>query len=245
MKESPPATASPEERAASEETVAQEETPRGKRRRLRVPTSVIVTVIVAALSVLVAPAFTRQWDDRQKVRELRATFADEIATASARTLSAGSEVARVHRQLEVRRDRLAPVHASWDVARLRIEMKLRAYYRPQIANDWKKFGEDVHNFLEICLLTGPTPRGGRYSAGVIRADLVQQFTQIGLRRKFGLPVSLETMLTAPDAGRRAFGLEVIGRHLLRRADAMTASVFAVNPDGFSTTRGDLLRDLLP
>ena len=54
----------------------EEEKPPGERRRLRVPTSVAATLLVAMLSILVGPAFARQWDDRQKARDLKAAIAD-------------------------------------------------------------------------------------------------------------------------------------------------------------------------
>lgn len=94
MEESPPAPVPPEVTAAPEETVAQEEMPRAEPRRLRVPTSVLVTVLVAALSVWVAPAFTRQWEDRKQARELQAQMAEDIALATARTTNR-IEAARV------------------------------------------------------------------------------------------------------------------------------------------------------
>jgi undecaprenyl pyrophosphate phosphatase UppP len=78
MEESRPATAAPEQTAVQEK-------PQRKRRRVRVPTSVLVTVLVAGLSVWIAPAFARQWDDRQKARELQAEVADQIGIAAAQT----------------------------------------------------------------------------------------------------------------------------------------------------------------
>ena len=53
----PPAEAAPESRKRS-------------GRRVRIATSVVITLIGIALTAWLLPAFTRQWDDRQKVREL-------------------------------------------------------------------------------------------------------------------------------------------------------------------------------
>ena len=85
MEESAPAPAAPDENAAPEQPAAQDEEPPRERRRLRLPTPVLVTVLVAALSVWVAPAFTRQWEDRKQARELQASLAEDIALATAST----------------------------------------------------------------------------------------------------------------------------------------------------------------
>src|SRR5262249_21299243 len=60
-----------------------------KKRPLlrRVPSSLIVTLIGIALTAWLLPAFTRQWDDRQKARDLKASLADEMSAATATLLS--------------------------------------------------------------------------------------------------------------------------------------------------------------
>jgi hypothetical protein len=58
----------------------------GPERRRGVPTSVVVTIVVAALTVWVAPAVTRQWDDRQKARELQASLAQDVGASTAKAI---------------------------------------------------------------------------------------------------------------------------------------------------------------
>src|SRR5262249_19008949 len=88
------------------------------RRRLRLPTSVVVTVFVAALSVWIAPALTRQWDDRQKARDVKVALAEEMSEATARVLGDGLGLA-------VAGGDVRPVLTRWDVAGLGVEAKLR------------------------------------------------------------------------------------------------------------------------
>src|SRR3954468_13838267 len=99
-----------------------------KKRPLlrRLPTSLIVTLLGIALTAWLLPAFTRQWDDRQKVRELHAQFADQIAATTAKALSRGALVARRPISVSARRDQLAPVETDWDIARARVQLKLAA-----------------------------------------------------------------------------------------------------------------------
>src|SRR5438874_375987 len=64
-----------------------------KKRRLlrRVPTSLLVTLLGIALTAWLLPAFTRQWDDRQKSHELAASLIGESAAANADVLTAGQD----------------------------------------------------------------------------------------------------------------------------------------------------------
>jgi hypothetical protein len=90
----------------------EEEKPRGERRRFRVPTSVLVSLLVAILSILVGPAFARQWEDRQKARDLKAAIADQIATATARTVVTGIDATRAQ-GTEARRHYVTRARAFW------------------------------------------------------------------------------------------------------------------------------------
>jgi hypothetical protein len=158
MEESLPAAGTPEETAAVEEKLARE-----PRRRFRLPTSVIITVLVAAFSVWVAPAFTRQWDDRQKARELQAEVADQIGIASAET--AGGLVALVEsnrRPQDVQR-----LRQEWLVNRFRIEARLKAYFPgARVTEVWADYVTLVEGLTTLALSVsdpGISPRARRES----------------------------------------------------------------------------------
>lgn len=159
----------------------------------------------------------------------------------------GAKYHDVHEaNIEARRDHLAPIHRDWDVARLGIEMKLRAYYPPTVADRWKAFGENVRTFLQICLLSGRTTNA---KGTELQGDLAGQFASLRMTRReriaayfLGDPVDL---VIHDNPRTREFVRNVIRRMLLTRANAVTAAVFAASPGGYSTTRSDLLRDLLP
>ena len=52
----------------------------------RVPTPLVVAVLGIVLGSWLLPAFTRQWDDRQKAGEVKAAIVAQIASASGRAL---------------------------------------------------------------------------------------------------------------------------------------------------------------
>jgi hypothetical protein len=252
----------PEEQAVEEKGLRDErplhpvppqaEHPSGERRR-RVPTSVLVTLVVAMFSVLIGPAFARQWEDQQKARELKAAIADEIATATARTLGAGVYVARAQDTL-ARRERLAKARAFWRPASLRIETKLRAYFPPGITSEWEQFALDIDDFLvNVCAKASPPGQGSELDLTDAdrRANIAGWFE--ALARAQPLPKSLrylrfsEIAATATNgsAEERAGVIEAGGDWMFAETDTITGLLFGAHPAGFSTTRGDLLHDLVP
>jgi hypothetical protein len=250
----------PEEKAAAkEEPLARLEAvpppgtePGGERRKFQVPSSVLVTLLVALFSVFVGPAFVRQWDDQQKSRELKAAIADEIAISTARTLAAGVSVARAHDR-DARRERLADARNYWRPAALRIETKLRAYFPASMAGAWEQFASDVDDFLvNVCAKASPPGEGfGDLTDADRRANIAGWFEAVA--RAQPLPTSVRSIrfseiaaaATLPSAEERADVVEAGGDSMLAKTDTITAVLFAAHPAGFSTTRTDLLHDLLP
>lgn len=240
-------------RLTPEEKAAEEEKPRSERRRLRVPTSVLLTLLVAVMSVLVGPAFARQWEDRQKARELKAAIADEIASATARTLGAGVYVARAQ-QAQARRDRFVNARAFWRPASLRIEMKLKAYFPASMADEWKQLVLKIDDFLlNVCARASPPgqPFASDLTASSRRDNIAAWFESSSKLRP--LPKILQSLTpseiahtaTGGDAEDRAYVIEAGEEWMFAETDKMAAVLFDAHPAGFSTGRRDLLRDLVP
>jgi hypothetical protein len=226
--------------------------PSHERRRLQVPTSVLVTLLVALFSVFVGPAFARQWDDQQKSRELKAAIADEIAISTARTLAAGVYVARAQDRHD-RLERLANARNYWRPASLRIETKLRAYFPARMAGRWEQFASDIDDFLvNVCAKASPPGQGsGDLTDADRRANIAGWFEAVA--RAQPLPQSLRSVrfseiaaaATLRNPEERADVVEAGGDSMLAKTETITAVLFAAHPAGFSTTGSDLLRDLLP
>jgi hypothetical protein len=221
MEKSAPAPAAPEE------TTAQEEKPRRDRRRIRVPSSVLVTLFVALLSVWVAPALTRQWDDRQKARELKAAIAEEMITSWTKPLAARHQYAQLFLAdraiTETRREQIfLSVDADWRIAYQRIAAKLAVYFPGQLETDWNQYGSAVATYigtiyypLEKSDIDRIVPWDKRRASKLKRAD-----------SRFPVGASLE------------IAIRDRGEDLVRRTTR-------TSPRDFSTTRGDLMRDILP
>lgn len=237
MKESPPATASPEETAASEETVAQEEAPRGKRRRVRVPTSVLVTVLVAALSVWVAPAFTRQWEDRKQARQLQAQVAEEIALATARLVNRGDAAGVSSKEWRGILD-------DWELSHTRIEARLRVYFSPELRSLWTEFGHEIYDVAFLARVAQTDPLETNSDTIVLHLNRVENFSKrAGVPQ--GTPGFLRGFLTDADVRNRRTGAANLRVEVEAIADSIIDRLMAADPDAYSTTRGDFFRDLLP
>jgi hypothetical protein len=242
MDESRPATAAPpDDPAAAAERAPPEEKP--ARRRLHVPTSVLVTVLVATLSVWVAPALTRQWDDRQKARDLKVSLAQEISTGTARTLGDGIAAAMVG-------DDVRPILTAWEVARLNVEAKLRLYFGDAITQRWHDYSTSVRMLVRTFQLNAPLLRAiaQEHASRVERAatynSLTRSLGEVGVDRDDAL-WDIPRLITSPIVANRDLGTELLKTEFLRRADVLMTDLLRSHPAGFSTTRGDLLHDLLP
>ena len=245
MDDSPPATsaservATPEATAAPEGTAAQEERLRGGRRRFRVPTSVIVTIVVAALSVWVAPAFTRQWDDRQRARELQVGLVELVSSTTAqvqadqRSLAFSSNASPWARR--------AAIVARWEFPRLKVETRLRVYYGEQGLKAWRSYERAVSAFGDLAEYEARTPNRSKYD--ISDEHLRALVREIGLRSR--IFQSTVRHLKTGNQSLREWHLEHLAGVLGGRASRLIDLIVRKAPNGFSTTRGDLLRDLLP
>lgn len=223
-----------------------------ERRRLRVPTSVLLTLLVAVLSVLVGPAFARQWEDRQEALQVKAVIADEIATAAARTVGAGDYVARAQ-QRDARRRRVLDARAFWAPVSLRIETKLRAYFAPGMATQWERLASDVDGFLDVCAWAAPPGRfvDSQLTDESRRANIEGWLIYMWDRHPQPEPPlpgyfkDIAQRATDPDPEVRAGAVDAGVDLMIAETKRITADLFDAHPAGFSTTRGDLLRDVLP
>ena len=142
-------TVAPEapEPSATAEATAERAAP---KRRWRVPTSIVVTFLGIALTAWLLPAFTHQWEDRQKAQELKATIVADVASASARAL-VGGEAIWAPRKVD--REKVAD---EWSRSSLAIETRLRAYLPEQIVTAWKIYTWMIDRFVDGHRVQGET-----------------------------------------------------------------------------------------
>jgi hypothetical protein len=212
------------------------------RRFPRIPTPLIVTVLGISLSAWLIPAFTRQWDDRQKAQELKAGLVTEMSEAASGALI-GSR-ARIFGLKPVRGEpSISEVGYAWSLAATSIEAKLRAYFPQSIVLDWRSYTVVVESTIVILAHTGIRGVGGELFSHDVSAALER------LAERDVLPLSAETYMdmlfpsTTDKPGLREY--TQAKQTILGSGEAIAAEVLAGHPRGYSTSRRDLLRDLLP
>jgi hypothetical protein len=113
---------------ATNEAASEAKAPVEKKRSLlhRIPTPLIVTLVGVALTAWLLPAFTKQWDDRQKARDLKAAIEADMASATADALTGGDTV--VTSQSWAHPTFKAPAaETKWARTSLEIQAKLQTY----------------------------------------------------------------------------------------------------------------------
>lgn len=265
MEESPPSAGTPDENGAHDETGREDDQP-AQRKRSRVPGSVLITLLVALLSVWVAPALARQWDERQKARELQAVLAQDVAVSTAAALGDGFAALAGTESLDP-----ATAAKEWDTARARLETELRVYYpeKPVMIKHWYRMSMNIADLQriapdirEVFRAAYDQTREGSEEA-LARYNLFYLFYE-GPASRDDEPLFGDWTIDWAraeklgdnyarwvfDARERGQDPERILAKLLRtlfaqRVDAALAQILDTTPEGFSTTRRDLLRDLLP
>ena len=250
MAESAPAPAAPNENAAPEEIAVEKEAVHGRRWRLHVPTSVLVTLLVAAVSVWLAPAFTRQWEDRKQARQLQAQVAEDVALATADLGQRINSLAVSNKSgIGISNERQA-VKDYWQIRQARIDARLRAYFSQETRAVWLEFNELVENVIELVKTAKYSETGD--PGGVLRrasADRLREISRLG--RALGVappfagnPRPVDVLITNSLGMRRPLIRQLVV-WMRGTEDKIIDRVMTEDPEAFSTTRRDLLRDLLP
>jgi hypothetical protein len=197
------------------------------------PKPVLMVLFGAAVSAWLVPAFTRQWQDRQKEREIKVALVSEIGDSSSDALVTSQFVASgalTSGQAEYNR-----VSLAWARRSAQVEARLRAYFPGQgLVDRWRDYSIVVENGLY--LITNGT-------AGKARAvDDVRRYLET---RGLG-PAEVDwNLLLSVDNQEAVDDYVAVSRRLLDASKPLIRAVLAANAEGFSTTGGDLVDDLTP
>jgi hypothetical protein len=234
-----------------------------KRRLFRwVPTSLLVTLLGIALTAWLLPAFTRQRDDRQKALELKANAADDIATVTARMLRDCAQVMHSP-NAKVRARRYTDGFGRWQQAVFRTDTRLNAYFGAAPAATWQSFYQLSRHLFSLCeLAAADTGARATFFGDVWDRPTKRTFIETELENVFGaaapeLPKvsglrywrehknEYALDLASGDPSTQEWPFENVTYYMLSRTKQVTAVVFAAHPVGLSTTRSDLMHDLVP
>ena len=166
------------------------------------PSSVIITLVGIALTAWLLPAFTRQWDDRQKAHDLKAAITNDMATATAQALFGGktryqagpngSLLAAVGPTTEASE---AAAIRQWELSSFQIEAKLRANFTDRtISTTWREYSDSVRRFfLALTQPTSQRPRALR--AASLRIGLDEHAANKVYLRALNVVLSIDVINT--------------------------------------------------
>ena len=210
-----------------------------------------MTLLGAALTVWLAPAFTRQWDDRQAARDFKVELAERGLISGFQTIRDGARLAEGQGRYDV-------ILGRWREAELSTELKAEAYFEGSVVDDWQSADQHVQYFL----LLSDDIAAARVEAVHLPADQRFQHRYDRISEKLDLlkaptPGDVGRAPTPEDVDRaaqkladdkaneRAEGMEQVKTWILAKIETAADALLTAHPSGFSTTREDLVKDLLP
>jgi len=192
---------------------------------------VVVTLLGAALTVWIAPAFTKQWGDRQRARDLKAAIAQEMVA------SAGPIIRSVGPLVDGRGD-YAATHQRWREDGVRVTVKLGAYFPAKTVEEWKA----ALLRGDLLLIASDDARDARSNPIASRRQrIANSLKLLGLDARHADQTAV--LLLAPKT--RELGVDDLGQWMWASLGQTIDAIFAAHPNGFSTTRRDLFHDVLP
>ncbi|MDQ3876496.1 MAG: hypothetical protein M3322_13290 [Actinomycetota bacterium] len=222
------------------------------------PTAVVVTVVGAALTAWLIPALTRQWQDQERARELKAAIVTRIGRDTAEALVVSSFIAngrfepnrRTDRPFRVPMKLFNNLDLSWERNRREIEAQLEAYFpETEIVSEWRSYSELVRDTYWLITdrryLRKSTVRRLREWISGKRCDIAS------LLEPFDEPKSdpeKNKELTGRCKGLRRSprnNYSFVARELLGAKSMVTEEILRADPVGLSTDASDFFDDLLP
>jgi hypothetical protein len=213
---------------------------------------VLVTIALAVVSVWVAPALTRQWEDRRSARDLQAELTETISAASAQALGqlvSAAETPGGDTDIERAKE-------EWLIAQYRVQARIAAYFSSEASETWRTHAQLVDSMFVLSQVAehpGRPLRNQNFSCSGLQSDPLHCAVeylgaawidvQNDLSGRDDVPVQY-TVKYSP-AGLRVLVLRFAPPYITDSVNHVTETVLEETPRGFSTNRRDFFNDLLP
>ena len=242
--------------------------------RVKIPTAVVVTFVGIALTAWLLPAFTRQWDDRQKAQDLKASIASQLAAATSRALLQSKQAQRqaalldamhpppsevgesmgplpadvepLRRALARREARALAAEARLEDAWLFDSVKLEAKLRAYFSPDMVR---RLHAYNLTMAVLFSLATHGAIPFDEKRTAAILGVTPSRLHRDaraiFDRSASAPTTALDPGLSIAEYGYVDLTNGVLETQNALVTSILNAHVNGYSPTTRDLINDLLP
>jgi hypothetical protein len=262
---------SPAQKTGDGEQNGDDEQKRSTFGALRHP--LVITLFSALIAGWLFPAFSRQWQDRQKVRDLKNGLVTRVDEATTRTIVAtrflvdrrsraaqttderaqalahsstdtrSRASAELDAALERERDATATAYiallSDWLVTRAVTRSQLEAYFPGgDLAGQWEEWANHVTSYVRLASRNTRAEKSGY--VGELR-----QYLRPGTCANWTLLAMDAHRLNAAQRFRLGAADGCLTELLLERKGVITRQILDANVAGFSTSRSDLLHDLVP
>jgi hypothetical protein len=146
----------------------------------------VIAGLAAAFSALLIPQFTRQWQDRQREKELKQSLLEQISTSSttavrqAISLAGGQNRAAGGENGERATDIYAVLRNSWLIRRASARSRIIVYF-PNLYSCWYSYERAVADFLSF----SPLSKSARnYAERKARMKLLRQYMTADFARSY-------------------------------------------------------------
>ena len=198
-----------------------------------------MTLVGIGLTAWLLPAFTRQWDDRQKAHELKTSLVTGMTAATAAVIVKSREAIEGSPTDTV--EPLSQISEAWQLASIQIEERFRSYlYGSGITDTWHNYSTLV-NYTLARLMGRTAEAKGLHPAAVI---LIARIKRQQAARNFIASIDFVSD-TSKDSLSRSLKYADIQQTLLTIEEIVAVRVLAAHPSGYSTSFHDFIRDLIP
>lgn len=222
------------------------------------------------MTAWVFPALTKQWDDRQKEHELKASVITDIAAASAHALVGGEAILGQDLGRTARAHLRQRVGNQWELSALETEARIRTYFSLPVVQSWLIYSWAVDRFIgsdsvsaEAALqqaVAGSVPTLDPAVANAAALLLVRAQSTEGVVPSYRpvagsrssrtdlarLKAILSVQMSADRRGQMVVSTwSALEKDLVVLEQAVADQILRSHATGFSTTAGDLIRDLEP
>lgn len=239
--------------------------------RLRRPAIGALGVVATALvTAWVFPAMTKQWDDRQKEHELKASVISDIAAASAHALVGGEAILGEDLDRTARASLRRRVGNQWELSALETEARIRTYFPLPVVQSWLIYSWAVDRFIGSHSVSAEAALQEAVSGSVTTLDpavadaaalllvraghtegVVPSYKAVPRSRSSHtnlarLKAILSVQMRADERGQIVVSRwSALEKDLVVLEQAVADQILRSHATGFSTTAGDLIHDLEP
>jgi hypothetical protein len=195
-----------------------------------------VTGVTLLVTAWLIPALTRQFQDRQKERELKVTLVSQMSKSVADALVTAQFVASPALDAGGRQREYNRLALEWGKSSAEIESTLEAYFpESDVGERWREYSDVVRSTFYL-VTSDVSPRK---EEALARVQSYVSPTDTPVDWDLFLPTIDYRSQTALE---NYYDLNV---EVMDEKAELVADVLEANAEGFSTTFADFLRDLVP